>query len=432
MGGFFFTFVLMERIFSKILLALYFFCYTLPQNFFSLYIVFDRMSAQILFLSILNIIVFLYLFKDFKIEILKQSVIQNHFLSFVGFIIISLFSILVAVNQIESLVTIFKYIVYLISFISIILLSKFEKNFLNTLLIFTTLGLLIETLRVNYTIYESVIQDGNLLLRGNKFRGFTGNINISSFAIAIKIPLVIYLYLKTNIKVFKFLLLTLIFSSFTTICLLMSRGAFLITLFIVCLAPIMLSLKKEFKFLKAYFVIPILFLASFYTQQLLVKENTPDQMLERFSTITDSGKDESVNERLIFYRSALQSIKETPILGVGIGNWKLISIELGKEMVRSYRIPYFTHNDYLQITAEIGLIGGILFTYFILFPLFFSLRKFFKTNENLLYLTLTLTFIVYGFDSLINFPLDRPVNVIYFLFSMTLLYTSTNKIKNAK
>tara|TARA_Y100000385_G_C13069859_1_gene628501 strand:- start:1449 stop:2033 length:585 start_codon:yes stop_codon:yes gene_type:complete len=194
----------------------------------------------------------------------------------------------------------------------------------------------------------------------------------------------------------------------------------------------MLSLKKEFKFLKAYFVIPILFLASFYCQQLLVKENTPDQMIERFSTITDSGKDESVNERLIFYRSALQSIKETPILGVGIGNWKLISIELGKEMVRSYRIPYFTHNDYLQITAEIGLIGGILFTYFILFPLFFSLRKFFKTNENLLYLTLTLIFIVYGFDSLINFPLDRPVNVIYFLFSMTLLYTSTNKIKNAK
>ena len=101
-------------------------------------------------------------------------------------------------------------------------------------------------------------------------------------------------------------------------------------------------------------------------------------------------------------------------------------------MVSGYRIPYFTHNDYLQITAEIGLIGGILFTYFILFPLFFSLRKFFKSNDNLLYLTLTLIFIVYGFDSLINFPLDRPVNVIYFLFTITLLYCSTKETNNAK
>ena len=422
----------MEKILSKILLALYFFCYTLPQKFFSVYIVFDRMMAQILFLSILNIIVFLYLFKDFKIETLKQNLIHYHFLSFVGFIIISLISIFVAVNQVESLVTISKYIVYLISFISIILLSKFEKNFLNTLVIFSIIGLFIETLRVNYSIYESVIQNGNFLLRGNQFRGFTGNINISSFSVAIKLPLVIYFYLKTNKNLVKFLLLVLIYSAFLTICLLMSRGAFLITLFIVLLIPVMLILKKEIKFLKTYSLIPVLFLISFYSQQLLVKENTPDIMIERFSTITDSSKDNSVNERLIFYRSAFKSIKEKPILGVGIGNWKLVSIELGEEMVSGYRIPYFTHNDYLQITSEIGLVGGILFTYFIIFPLFFSLRKFINSKESLFYLFLIMTFIVYGFDSLINFPLDRPVNVMYFLFAVTLLYNSKNKIINAK
>ena len=56
----------MSKIVGKILLGLYFFAFTIPTDISGLYIVYDRVSIQVLYISVLNLFVILYLLKSFK------------------------------------------------------------------------------------------------------------------------------------------------------------------------------------------------------------------------------------------------------------------------------------------------------------------------------------------------------------------------------
>ena len=78
----------MEKNKSLLFLTLYYFSFTLPQYIKDVYYVYDRVSIQILFISILNLIVFLSVIKSFdykdflkkvtfKSEILKKNIKLN-------------------------------------------------------------------------------------------------------------------------------------------------------------------------------------------------------------------------------------------------------------------------------------------------------------------------------------------------------------------
>ena len=47
-------------------------------------------------------------------------------------------------------------------------------------------------------------------------------------------------------------------------------------------------------------------------------------------------------------------IKSNPILGVGLGNWKLKSIEYDAKDIEGYVVPYHAHSDFIQLGAELG------------------------------------------------------------------------------
>jgi len=111
-----------------------------------------------------------------------------------------------------------------------------------------------------------------------------------------------------------------------------------------------------------------------------------------------------------------------PLLGVGIGNWKINSIDYSKDIIAEYRVPYVVHNDFLQIAAEIGIFGAIAYIYFVFFPFLISLKQFFYKKDFTLYFLIYLIIGVYIVDSLLNFPLDRVVIVMFFLFTITLFY----------
>ena len=92
---------------------------------------------------------------------------------------------------------------------------------------------------------------------------------------------------------------------------------------------------------------------------------------DRMSSLTalvdkEQRKDGSLIQRINFYSHAVNSIFKNPFLGVGLGNWKIKSIDLNKENIIGYSIPYHVHNDYLEIGAEIGIVGlGIYIAIFI-------------------------------------------------------------------
>ena len=129
-------------------------------------------------------------------------------------------------------------------------------------------------------------------------------------------------------------------------------------------------------------------------------------------------QDPSINSRLRYYNDAYQSIKINPLIGVGIGNWKFYSILYDYDDMEDYIVPIYVHNDFLHTAAEIGIIGLIAFVSIFVIPLL-NLMNFLKkgtySNESLF---LILIICVYVIDSMLNFPVSRPISYMYLIFAL--------------
>ncbi len=421
----------MSKTLTYLLLGLYFFCYTIPQSFFNSVHVFDRVSTQILFLAVLNLSSFLLILRTNTVSQILSVFNKNyHVFSYLVFIVFSLLSLFVAENLIEGLVTITKFLIFFSSFIIIVFLSKVKHiNFFKVFSILTIFAVFIESTFINYLFYDSIILEGNLLQRSNDFRGFTANINISSFSLCLKIPILFYLLFNTRATSIKGFILFMIFSSILTILLLGGRAA-LIALCFILVSVIIISILKSSKLktinLSLSFIIVAL---SLFTYKFFNQNNTSSNVIDRFSIVFNPSEDDSVKERLNFYSTAIRSIQKYPLLGIGVGNWKIVSINYSKDIIEDYKVPYFVHNDFLQMLAEIGLFGGLAYIYYIFFPFIMSFIKVFKFIEKGFnkYFLISLILGVYIIDSSLNFPMARPVNVIYLLFTITLFYTLNNQ-----
>lgn len=393
-----------------------------------MFYVYDRISVHFLFLAVLNLIsLILILRKNTLDEFLSVFKEKPHSYSYLLFIVFGLISILVAENKIESIVTITQLLIFFSSFVIIVFLSKLKNiNFIKVFGVFTLMAVFIESIYINYLFYDSIIIGGNSLDRSNEFRGFTANINISSFSLCLKIPLLFYLAFNTKVNTVKVSTLIMIFSSILTILLLGGRASIIALIFILLLIVTVCIFKINKSKIVNLSLSILMIVLSLSAYQYFNQNNISSRVVERFSNVFNPIEDQSVKERLSYYSAAFQSIKNKPLLGIGIGNWKLISIEYSKDLIEDYKVPYHVHNDFLQVAAEVGLFGGIAYLYFILFPFVMSIKKFLLDREKKFnqYVLIILIFGVYVFDSLLNFPMSRPVNFIYLLFAMALFYAS--------
>jgi putative inorganic carbon (hco3(-)) transporter len=87
----------------------------------------------------------------------------------------------------------------------------------------------------------------------------------------------------------------------------------------------------------------------------LLQPQTVGDALTRKQHIAQS----NVNERLVAWRIALDEFGSSPLLGVGPGNFERRYIEFGLHTTEAG--PVTTHNAYLNILAELGLPGLVLF-----------------------------------------------------------------------
>ncbi len=419
----------MKKYIPYILLTLYFFVYTIPQTILTFVHSYDRIVNQVFVISVLNIVSFIYLYKEYKGVDVYDKIRQNyHLLSYCGIIFIAILSIIVAENKVESLFTLSRYIIFFFSFFIILFLSIIiNKTYLNFFLALSMAAILIESLFINLMIFDYVIINGNFLERSNDFRGFAGNINISSFSILSKCIIPIYILYTSKNKYLNIIAAIFISSSFLSIFLLMSRGSILaaVLIFIIIGLNLVLSNKKKNYIRSIYLTICLCF--SFLSYNLINDKNITNLISERFATVANPQSDDSVNERVNFSLAAISSIKNNPILGIGIGNWKIKSIELNKDIIQNYRIPYFVHNDFLQLAAEIGILGGLLYLFFVFYPVIFILKGLINSFKFDLNFFILLIFTVFIVDSLINFPIDRAINFIYFIFTIAAFY-NFNKI----
>lgn len=236
-----------------------------------------------------------------------------------------------------------------------------------------------------------------------------------------------------------------------TLVLLQSRavwiGTFVSFLFIFFVS--LKYLKGDFlkQYLKKIFLLS-LFLIFVFTSIFLLSANSSriTNLKERalsFKTIEGS----SLEERFLFWRVAAVMFKESPLLGIGGGNFKLQYLNYYEKLPLAVKIwahnrsfprqhPYNVHNEFLQILSETGILGLFAFLWIgtYLFSLGFSLLK--NENISLDYKILTVG-ILAGFISLsicafFGFPLHIPQTAIILVVLSAVLVNIKEKeeVKN--
>tara|TARA_A100001011_G_scaffold399513_1_gene508518 strand:+ start:1866 stop:2468 length:603 start_codon:yes stop_codon:yes gene_type:complete len=135
----------------------------------------------------------------------------------------------------------------------------------------------------------------------------------------------------------------------------------------------------------------------------------------------------STNTRLRYYSYAVDEIISNPLIGVGYGNWKIVSIDRDKENILSYVVPYTMHNDFLEVAVELGLLGLLLFLLIFLIPVY-KLVQIVINKESIFAILLLSSLAVYMIDANLNFPSLRMSS----LFFCALLISMANNIKQFK
>jgi len=413
------------------LLAGYFFVYIIN----NLSLTYDRSSVQFLYLGVLNIVSLGYLFTKFSFNQILSTILKSKsFIYYSAFILISTISITVADNKTESFLILSQYLTFFFSFLVITLISlKAKFNFIQLFMIFCIISIAIESFGVLYDLINNVFIEGKTFSRSNKFSGFTANVNITAFSIVIKLPILLY-YIFTNTKLrINVLLLLILLMSVSSLFILLSRGAFLAFLIVTFLFLIIIFwAKTKNRFKSTIISLMIVIVGYFIISNIISNQNNSNLINDRVASIQINTEDQSINERLRFYGAAVESISKNPFLGIGLGNWKIESIKYDSKNIRGYRIPFHAHNDFLQVTSESGIFAFFLFTIILFNPFVRQIKKIStKTSKDeVVTMIILISLLVYILDSMLNFPIARPISHIFLLFllsALNLIQTSYEK-----
>lgn len=371
----------------------------------------DKIGPQWFYLSLANLIILFYYLKyESKLD-LKDLFLSKTFICYIMFLIFCLISIFFSINKFESFNYFSRIILVFITFVNFyILLGGINKK--NIVHIFTFLFIL-EGLAV-FLQFLDLYEFGKIFGRNAKLIGVSANINIAGFSIALTLPFALnLLYKLKGLKKFILSIFVIIsvFSAFMT----GSRGATLsITIiFISFFIYLIIFENGVLNKLKEGFLILIPFIITIFVTEILF-----DTM--RYSYRMNQIVERGSNSRLKYYSDAFDSVKENPITGIGIGNWKINSIDKGKRHIEGYIVPYHAHNDYIQILAETGVFGLISYILIFIFSTFNHFKKFF-TKKSPLVLSCFLFLFIYLIDSNLNFPIARPIMQIKLAFILAFL-----------
>ena len=375
----------------------------------------DKIAPQWLGLGILNtlsVLVFLAYRKDFKFQ-LRQTLSSSISLLYIAFFIWASASYFYALNPTEVLVNLPRHLntmlMYFFIAIFIGVISKRASFFSWAIAII--LG--IEVYAVLKEAFAMIETSG--MINSVALKGVTANRNITAFSIAIKIPYVIYLILQEKVRWKQLGLGLLVTIALLCLTIIQSRAAFVASgvtlLFLTGISFYFYQNTKEKKWLwtPTYYLIPLLIAVLLNS---LYFSNKGANALDRASTISVSTQDGSVNQRLRYYKDVVTHMRAHPLLGTGLGNWKIQSIDYDKNDIKGYVVPYHAHSDFIQLGAELGILGFLLYLGVFVFALIYGLKVLFaahaKTDQKLFVGLLLTALAVYSVDANLNFPIARP------------------------
>jgi O-antigen ligase len=324
-----------------------------------------------------------------------------------------------AINPTETLVTgarlLTTYLVFIV--LSILFYKQPLPALLTSISVIMAFVLLYDSLVLLKTFSSNLTTmslDENIInLRGNH-----GNKNVMAAALLIKFPFVLWLIINNKL-LGKLLAAFVLVMGVTGLLILNTRSTYvgLLIIAIIFIATTLYFKSKENKkaILSqiAYLIIPVVigyFIANVFLDTAVQMQDTQGgygTVTKRIGDITVASEE---NSRLRLWKNAIDYSIKHPLIGCGYGNWKLASIPYEIFHTTELFVPYHAHNDFFEMFADLGVLGGISFALlFLLIPIItFSIWK--NKSFNDLHLAATILFMAvtcYAVDAFLNFPAER-------------------------
>ena len=152
-------------------------------------------------------------------------------------------------------------------------------------------------------------------------------------------------------------------------------------------------------------------------------------------------KDPSINTRFLIWKTTLEMIRDRPIFGSGIGTFKMNYLDYQAEFLKDnpYYVKYSgkageAHNDYLQMWAELGIIGLGIFIGIIL--IFYGLtidylEKAKNDKDKIIVFGLLMGITSFLVHCLFTFPYHVPIlgSTFFILLGLTVVYINGFNLK---
>ena len=272
----------------------------------------------------------------------------------------------------------------------------------------------------------------------NEIASTIGQKNWISNYLAIIFPVIFSYFLLQKERKNKLIYYLLLSVLYTTLLICQSRGIWIsisltliFAIYIIVKFKLFEIFKKNKKWLIALSIIFLIITIIYSTDNPLNKSaiTVPQRALSTFDE-----KDPSINTRLLIWRSTLDMIKDKPLLGSGIGTFKMNYLDYQADFLQ--KNPDYikfsgkaaeAHNEYLQMGAELGIVGlGIFLS--ILFVFYSLTLKYLKSKhsnqDRIIIFGLLMGITSFLIHSLFTFPFHVPVlgSTFFILLGLAVVY----------
>ncbi len=414
-------------------MALLFFCCYLVIDFLPDFKSIEIIGTQFFYLAVLNCVIAIYLFKNPLLLSqnlfggLKKDWIFRSYVVFLFFCGITLF---IANNISISIVSFVDLLVVLSMFLNLYALFYKRLYLVYKLCFIIAISVFLQTSLEFFQLIKHA-KTSNIFNAISNLKANTGNINVYAASLSIKIPFI--LIGLTHYSKFKKVFFALsLFLATLTIFFISARAAY-ISMFFIIVAFVIFHIKsikinKPSIITILYVAIPLV-LAFIITNTVFSTNKGTDRFESVGNRVTQiiNTKEASNNARLTYWKTALTIIQKNPVMGVGIGNWKLESLPYESKYIDDALSSSHTHNDFLEITTETGVFNGLVYLFLFGLLVLTNLKKVLKkeeSNTKTIALLTLLMVISYGIDAFFNFPLYR--STMQFSFAILLAFTLLN------
>jgi putative inorganic carbon (HCO3(-)) transporter len=381
----------------------------------------DTTTAKFLGVALLNLVAFLFVIRKRNATRQGLSFLEVFRswpgVALLGLIVMTALSMVVAINVTETLLEVARLFNIVLATALVAVLVSMDLRSVKFLMTVLAALLIVEGLVLSSLVSQSF--RGGLTSVGD-FKWVYSNKNIYAAAIYIKMAAALYLifFESSKLRVLGFFAL---FFAFYAIIVLFARAFYLgigLSLLMVAAhvayAWIRDRSRSEVRAFGLYFGVLVLALGVNWGVESLRSASVDARPLtavaDRLGTIA-STSDASNRARLDSWGWTLRLIKDNPLLGVGAGNWRVAVLEYENQKNPEYSYLYRAHNDFLEVTADRGILGGLFFLGIFAGVLVPALRSYRRprvrgdVHPALVVSAVGATF--YMVDAFFNFPGDR-------------------------